>query len=479
MTDKITENQRSSEDLIPVSLEEITLNLKHIIDGDVPVFRKKSDGDFVTIPADRLEQFIGETSSDPLNLMMEKNWKSKIEELKEKTPRGKAPENTSDHTAPKIKTSLEVLKQYGNVSGQMGKFQLMSIVDREEILDVSIEKLHGLNEKKGLLDLAAIIKMVEVVANTYYVNYAELENNLDSENLRNNIFGIFSKTEWVLKLVIEILRNNGKRYENYRILDEIATGSYTIDSMCKGVILFTGFCLFYNDYIDNGMATKKLRGEFKEKYLRYYNKRLNMNMLTLEKIIKGGLRRIESEKEQLQYVTGALLYDIGKLPVINYHDSDDPYDESAVKMHALIGYNMIMKMQKYPFPVLAMAAFHHEYYGEKSGYHFTNPVINKITHKKRSDEKAYYFITYDEKEFMEGTALAFFPCKMIEITDIFNALVNRRKHSPFEALKMMKKNFITLSFKIDPLLFDIFLDFMQACNIINENDRREIDTIIY
>lgn len=321
--------------------------------------------------------------------------------------------------------------------------------------------------------------MVEVVANTYYANYANLDDILDSENVKNNLYGIFIKTEWALKLIIEIFKKNGDRYENYRKLDEIDTGSYTIDNMCKGVLQFIGYTLFLNDYIEKGYVTKKLRGDYKDKYLRYYKKRLQVDMMTLEKIIKGGLRKIETENELVIYSMGALLYDIGKLPIITYHDGNDPYDDSIVKMHVLIGYNMILKMKKYPFTVLAMAAFHHEYYGEKTGYNFTNPVLSKLTKKKRTEDNASCFITYDEKEFREGTALAYFPCKLIEIIDVYNALVNRRNQLPFEALRIMKKNFITLSFKIDPLLYDIFLEFIQACGLITEKQRSEIDAIIY
>lgn len=479
MSEELSGRDFDSNDLIQFTFDEVISNMKDIIKGDIAVFRKKPDGTFVTIPVGKLDQYLGEGSDDKAYFYIEKRWKEKAGKDSGFNLNAEILKNSGNNSSGVKKKSSEILEQYGKVTEQMEKFQLLSIVEREEKLDISIEKLHNLNEKKGPIDISVIIQMVEVVANTYYANYANLEDILSSENVKNNLYGIFIKTEWVLQLIIEIFKNNGTRYENYSKINEIDTGSYTIDNMCKGVLQFVGYCLFYNDYIDKGFVTKKLRGDYKERYLRYYKKRLQVDMMTLEKIIKGGLRKIEPEKEMVMYSMGALLYDIGKLPIITYHDSTDPYDENTVKMHVLIGYNMILKMKKYPFPVLAMAAFHHEYYGEKSGYNFTNPVLSKLTKKKRTEDNASCFITYDEKEFRDGTALAYFPCKMIEIIDVYNALVNRRNQSPFEALRIMKKNFITLSFKIDPLLYDIFLDFIQACGLIDDKEHKEIDAIIY
>lgn len=479
MSDEFSDKAFRGDDLIQFTFEEITTNMKDIIRGNTAVFRKKTDGTLVTIPVDKLEHYFGEKPNENIDFFIEKKWKEKAGSTSSFNLKADMLKNISGPSSRTKKKSSDILNEYGKVTEQMEKFQLLSIVEREEKLDTSIEKLHNLNEKKGPLELAVIIQMVEVVANTYYANYANLEDILASENIKNNLYGIFIKTEWVLKLIIDIFKNNGTLYENYSRIDEIDTGSYTIDNMCKGVLQFIGYCLFFNDYIEKGYVTKKLRGDYKDKYLRYYKKRLHVDMMTLEKIIKGGLRKIDPEKELVLYSMGALLYDIGKLPIITYHDGSDPYDESIVKMHVLIGYNMILKMKKYPFPVLAMAAFHHEYYGEKSGYNFTNPVLSKLTQKKRTEDNASCFITYDEKEFRDGTALAYLPCKLIEIIDVYNALVNRRNQSSFEALRIMKKNFITLSFKIDPLLYDIFLEFIQACGLITDKQRSEIDAIIY
>ena len=228
MSDVLSGNTFRGDDLIQFTFEEIITNMQDLISGNIALFRKKSDGSLVTIPVDKLEQYFGEKPNENVDFFIEKRWKETVREQNGFNLKADVLKDNGDFSTRKKKKSLEILEQYGKVTEQMEKFQLLSIVEREEKLDISIEKLHNLNEKKGPLDISVIIQMVEIVANTYYANYANLEDILASENIKNNLYGIFIKTEWVLKLIIEIFKNNGTLYENYSKLNEIDTGSYTI-----------------------------------------------------------------------------------------------------------------------------------------------------------------------------------------------------------------------------------------------------------
>jgi len=462
-------------ELIKVSNDDIINNLADIISSDIPIFRLNKDNRPVAIPIDMIEQFLGESLLKDTMFYMEKNWNLKIRKFYDvnRTP---VPVKSTVQGKTRVMAPVE---KFGNTNEFIRNFHTMSVAEREEIIDKSIENLHELKIKKSFININTILKMVEVIANLFYANYINLDDNLSSSNIKNNLHGIFVKTEWAIKIIIEIFINNGDEYENYGIIDKIETGSYTIDNMNKGLLWFIGFALFYNDYIDKGLITKKIRGEFKDKYSRYYRKKLGDDMTSIERVIRGGLKKIDVEKQLQVYAEGALLYDIGKVPFIGYHDGSDEYDENMVKIHVLLGYNMILKTKKYPFIVTAMAAFHHEYYGGKGSYNFTNPIISKLNQKKRTEDKAQYFITYDEKEFKEGLALSFFPCKVIEIIDIYNALVHHKKNSHFDTMKIMKKNFIANSLKVDPIIFEIFLEFKYQCGLITSKERKEIDAIIY
>ena len=453
----------TSENLIPITKSELLANLKTIINGNIAIWRKNIDLKLVTIPLEKLKQYIGE-SAENYEFFIENDWQLKAASHAKNTPDQKL-------------SSISYIKRYGEVQDNIKEFHLMSVTEREEVLDESIEKLHALTQGKIEFSLEYILKMVEVIANTFYTNYANLDDNLSSKNLKDNLTGIYIKTEWIIQIIITFFKDNTDAVKLLQTLDELKTGSYTIDQINKVLLIFINFCIFYNDYIDAGHVAKRIRGDFTVKYKEVYEKRLSIDEVTLEKIFKNGIRRIDPDKELKKFTLGALLYDIGKLADIDYHDSDAPYDEQTVKIHCLLSYNLITQTHEYPFIVSAIAAFHHEYYGGSGSYNFSNPLLSKLTNKKRTEENANYFISFEEKDFMDGDSLAFFPCKVIEIIDIFNALTSKKGQDYLNALKIMKKECIISELKIDPIIFEIFLDFLVSSEFIDESQRKELDTL--
>jgi hypothetical protein len=456
------------QNLITFSRDELTKNLQDIIKHAIPVWRKNIDGIIVTIPVNKLGQYMGEHAEE-FTFYINKDWKSKI---KNEQPFG--PQNRLN-----VSSFIKQLEQYGNVTDQTERFKKMSIVDREEILDQGLEQLNNMKETKDKLDLSVIVSMVDVVAYTFYSNHANLLDITESPNLRNNIMGIMVKTRWILSNLIELLKLGLYSYKDFNFIEEIATRSTTFDHITRVLLKFIAFCIFFNHYIDKGFIAKNIRAVFRDKYVRYYKKRLDVKSISIETVFKDGIRRIDETTELVEYSLGALLFDMGKLPDLKYHDSIEHYDEKIVKKHVLNSYNMIMNANIYSFTVSSMAAFHHELYGSNAGYHFTNAIISKLSKIKRDNLNINYFITYDEKEFINGLALAYFPIKILEIVDIFDALKNKKKKSAFDTLMMMKKEFITKSLKIDPILYTIFLDFNLNCGLISPKEYEDIDEIIF
>ena len=408
-------NKLKAEDLQKITREEIAEELQNILSSKVAVYRKNKEGRFVTIPAEKLEQFIG-AKDEGASFLIEKVWKSKIKEaiaLKEKSEKKEPEVNTEELLKP--------AKEAGRVEDQVKRFTEMSVEEREGVLDDGIEKLHNMAGAFSKLDLSYVVKMIEVIANTFYASHANLQDNLSQENLKYNLNGVYAKTEWVVQLIVTIFNNENISLPDIKIINKINTGSPTIDHMTKVFLWYVNFCIFINNYIDKGLITKKIRGGFKDKYSRYYKRKLDIPNLSIEGIVKNGFRRIEIDTELKAYALGALLADIGKIPDIGYHDGDAPFDENTVKKHAVQSYNMISKAKIYPFISIAMAAFHHEYYGNGI-YNFSNPLISKLTGEKRTEDNANYFMTLDEAEFRNGVALAFFPVKLLEIIDIHDAL---------------------------------------------------------
>ncbi|HNX60166.1 MAG TPA: hypothetical protein PKK43_13785, partial [Spirochaetota bacterium] len=314
----------NSLELTQISREDILSNIGKIISRQIPIFRMNIENKLVTVPLDKVEHYLGESSSAETEFYIEQGWNAEQSSIRQAAGKS-AGANT---VRGKIYDAVE---EYGKADQTIEQFAAMSVVEREEILDRGIEAITQVQGAQGLFDLQSIIETVRIVANTFYANYANINDLTETENVAGNPYGIYVKTEWIVQLLIDKFREAKDDYTKYGIIDEISTGSFTIDNMTKGLLWFIGFCLFYNDYIDKGLITKNIRGDFHERHLRFYKKRFPDMNLSVERIIKGGLRRIDSEKEIPQYAVGSLLYDIGKLPFIVYHDGTDDYDENIVK----------------------------------------------------------------------------------------------------------------------------------------------------
>ncbi|MFH0974240.1 MAG: hypothetical protein V1874_00485 [Spirochaetota bacterium] len=476
MENKDKEKQEASvseKDMQEISVEEITKNLNDITTVNVAVWRKNNINQLVVLPVKKLDEYLKEKDADKFKFFIDKNWKERIKEhkaeLKNQEPAPEAPDDSQ---------AMKQVEKFGKVDEQVSLFGKMSVVEREEILDECISKLSEDSEKKQL-NIDSIVYMVSVLSNTFYANNANLEQNIATENVKDNINGVLVKSAWIVKILIDLFDQKKYPYGDLKIIEKISTGSKTIDHINKVFLRFVSFCSFYNEYIGEGLFTKNIRGAFKDKYHRHYKKRLPTEEVSIERIFKDGIRRIDKEKEIQNYILGALLFDIGKLRYIGYHDGSDPYDEDTVKKHALHGYNMLIKARQYPFEVFAMAVFHHEYYGGKGSYGFTKPLLSKFTGKKFTEEDFKYFISYNKDDFIHGISLAYFPCKVLEIIDIFDALTGKKNYPVVEALTIMKKEFITKSFKIDPVIFKIFLEYNVKCGTLENSKLEEIDNIIF
>jgi len=320
--------------------------------------------------------------------------------------------------------------------------------------------------------------MVEVLSKSLYANNADLEDSVSTSDVKGNIYGVLVKSKWIIQILIDLFDQRKYPYNDLNVIDQISTGSKTIDHINKTFLRFLTFCIFFNDYIGEGLFTKNIRGAYKDRYHRNYRKRFPDMEVTIEKIFKNGIRRIDKEKELQDYVLGALLFDMGKLSDIKYHDSTEEYDQEIVKKHVLNSFNIVTKAKQYPFSVLAMSVFHHEYYGGKGSYNFTRPLLSRFSGKKITEDSIKYFISYDKEDFVNGISLSYFPCKIIEIIDIYDALVCKKSIPVIEALRIMKKEFITLNLKIDPILFRIFLEYNTRCGSIKPEEMEEIDSII-
>ena len=69
---------------------------------------------------------------------------------------------------------MKEVEKFGKVEEQVSLFGKMTVVEREEILDECLGSLSEVKEA-GKLDISLIVKMVNVISNTFYANNADIE----------------------------------------------------------------------------------------------------------------------------------------------------------------------------------------------------------------------------------------------------------------------------------------------------------------
>ena len=107
-----------------------------------------------------------------------------------------------------------------------------------------------------------------------------------------------------------------------------------------------------------------------------------------------------------------------------------------------------------------IAGLHHECYGYGSG------ILKNFVNKKINDPKykVEFLMTFEPDDIINAEALAYFPAKMLEIVDIYDSLTfmgGSRNENPSEVVMFMRENFIEDKIKIDPIIFNLFVQFLS------------------
>ena len=250
----------------------------------------------------------------------------------------------------------------------------------------------------------------------------------------------------------------------------------TIAEKSKGTVLQhiirvylngVAFLAYFNNAVSLSSTIMKIRNSFTLKYRKFYQALLphiDSYNLNIDQIFMGGLKIISPEMF-FKWSVGFLIHDIGKASDIQYHEGGDAYDREKVVAHVMVGYDSITKKTNYPKEAGLIVGYHHEYYGDPDGY---GPYRNDLQEYKSqvADVEQDYCITYELDSILDFKALAYFPAKVLEIIDVYDSLTDprriyRKPLSSEEALDLITREFIIKRRKIDPILFDIFTDFIR------------------
>jgi HD-GYP domain-containing protein (c-di-GMP phosphodiesterase class II) len=154
---------------------------------------------------------------------------------------------------------------------------------------------------------------------------------------------------------------------------------------------------------------------------------------------------------------------------VEYHEGEAAYNSEIVEEHVKIGYNAVMNKTNYPRAAGLITGYHHEYYGDPSGYGYFRLYLEQYK-KAKPKARSMYCISYDIEPMIDCEALAFFPAKFLEIVDVFDALTdpNRKYRKPLsaeEAFAVMREDFIVKRPKIDLILCEIYAKFVKETSL--------------
>ena len=108
--------------------------------------------------------------------------------------------------------------------------------------------------------------------------------------------------------------------------------------------------------------------------------------------------------------------------------------------------------------VALAVSLHHEYYSHGYGL-FTE--LYKAVLRRNPNHKIEYIVSYDYKDILTLQSLTYLPAKMLEVIDVYDTLTNNIKKTPKEAIFFMTENFLEKDIMLDPIVTDIFIEYLK------------------
>jgi hypothetical protein len=164
------------------------------------------------------------------------------------------------------------------------------------------------------------------------------------------------------------------------------------------------------------------------------------------------------------FALGALMHDIGKILDLGYFENGANYDAARIKQHPILGSGLFQRTygEKYD-EARYIVGDHHNYLFHADGYGLSRW---ERTRGQRTSAELQCCVADTLDAFVAGQALGFVPVELCAIIDVYDALTDEvRAQKPSmtseEALRFMAVEFRGTR-KIDPILFDVFIDFLKA-----------------
>ncbi|MCL2411179.1 MAG: metal-dependent phosphohydrolase [Treponema sp.] len=369
-------------------------------------------------------------------------------------------------TSPGNKQIHEV--EYNSFGDEYTSFAEMTTEEMIEQLKKEKSRLDELLVSKSEDKEAIAEALVDSTKNAAMINHAIIEGalRLADDAAKKATQEIVDNTTEMVKSSVQLISEDVFNNELVNTLVEKSNGTI-VQHMTRVFLNGLAFFAYFNNLVHTSRAIQKLRITFASKFRKYYLKllpHLDTDDVILERVFLGGMRDIPPEVYN-KWAVGFLIHDIGKASAVEYHEGEGSYDRNIVVDHVKQGYKSVINKTNYPMEAALITGYHHEYYGDASGYGYFRTYLQQYKLLNPS-AKQDYCIAYELEPMLDYQALAYFPAKVLEIIDVFDSLTdpNRVYRKPMEseeALDMMHAEFIEKVVKIDPVLFYIFDTFIR------------------
>ncbi|TAL31542.1 MAG: hypothetical protein EPN93_17255 [Spirochaetes bacterium] len=463
-----------SETMMEVPAEVVREKLAYIIEVGLPIRHKKKDGTFSFIPPKEFDSYLKNKEMvfylDGDSFQRLKRAQIILEQpivpvpIEVEGSLADVPVYRPPEPDKVFDTALKLARE-------------MDLMERIQSLMNNNHRLKTLAEEGKRFDAGTMGETGNIFAQSMCVNKATLGENLDRTVPRAQLRKMVSESFLLIDNLINLMSKGKASHKDLAQLQNIQTNSVTLDHMNRILIRYISFLFFYNGYFQKySNEVKRFRAEFGKRFHPLYDKIFRGSQrITLEIAYKGGIAPVRDRMAFIDYAMGGFMHDVGKLPEVDYHDGNEGYDPRRARRHVFESYNMLIESQEFSIGVVSTGLLHHDYYGAPYGYRQLATFRSRFVERRgeqRDTSPTKYCISYNINDVGFGSALSYFPNKILEIIDVYDAMTDpgkkyRKPMTPDEALATIRHDYIDGEYLgVDPILFNIFADFLNASGVV-------------
>ena len=449
-------------DIIKFNSPEIICTSNDNLYLSIPNYKIDILFDKTSINSDIFDNFyITKNSKSIIDLVIEKNDKNEYKQIESinqflKVYKDCMPD--SENTKIFEYKILELILQ------ETPKERFISIKNYIDILNQYYNEQLYAEAIKYILDIITQLAFIERINLIHLVNASKDQMNqlyfdnleyYDTQIVANDL--ILSITKLIDKIYPNISLFYG--FNNFDCRNVIGHGN-------RVFIIFIEFMLYYNEQIDNHLNLRTIIN-FNKKFKRFYENvfekyEINKNNIKFNDIFKNGLKKIPIENIA-SFAAGAFWHDVVKVKELDYLNINKSKEYARRSTsHAIKGYQFLKLFRNYSDEISLIVEMHHEYYGYGNG---VIEIINRQFNENKPLNPSS-LMSYNADDVQTLQSLAFFPAKVLEIIDLFDTTVmpqkiyKRKDMNAEDAVKLIYDNYIIKETQLDPILFELFVDFL-------------------